>query len=204
MPTPITAEAAAPQTQPPATTQGLENVSTPEQATAAGLPGVADQVEAAKPKQKSAGKGKGSKPPAKGKQGSKTMTAATATKGKGKATTKGKKAAKAADGAAKQFGMDRDKDLPWNEKKVNIFKALKSLGAAGSHQAVTAADIIAKYPALTDRDVRHYCYHAKAANLVGVAKVEGDRGYRFYLTAAGAKVDPAKALKEQTAARAAK
>lgn len=93
-------------------------------------------------------------------------------------------------------GIERDHDLPWNDKKVAIIKALKSLKAFGASSAVSAQDI-AKQAKVTNRDVRHYCYHAKVSGLTGVAKTEDVRGYSFHLTAKGAKCDPVAEAKSQ-------
>lgn len=99
-----------------------------------------------------------------------------------------------------QFGVDRKADLPWNEKKVCLFKTLKKTGSA------TAATIAEKSGGkLTARDVRHYGYHAKAAGLVKIDQLEDEGNhYYFQLTAAGAKVDPDAALKAQLDARKSK
>jgi hypothetical protein len=106
--------------------------------------------------------------------------------------TKKAAAAKAAPAeVVKQYGVDRDHDLPWNEKKVAVFKALKALKALGSAGAVSAQVVAAKAN-VSARDVRHYCYHAKAAGLVDVVTMEDVRGYAFCLTREGAKVDLAK------------
>ncbi len=100
-----------------------------------------------------------------------------------------------------ESGITRSHDLPWHAKKVAIFKALKKLGAIGKGSAVSA-DAIAAEAKVTNRDVRHYCYHAMCSGLTGVySESEAFRGYGFYLTAKGAKVDPVAALKAQEAAR---
>ena len=135
-------------------------------------------------------------------------TTATATKpakksGKKAAKAAAKKPAKAAKAAKPassngegKFGIDRDHDLPWNDKKVAIFKAMKKMGAVGATAARSAVDI-AERAQVTSRDVRHYCYHAKAAGLVGVHEMAEIRGYGFALTAKGEKIDPVAELKEQ-------
>jgi hypothetical protein len=107
-----------------------------------------------------------------------------------KAPVKKAAAAKAAE-VVKQYGVDRDHDLPWNEKKVAVFKALKALKALGAAGAVSA-QVVAEKANVSARDVRHYCYHAKAAGLVDVVTMEDVRGYAFCLTKEGAKVDLAK------------
>lgn len=115
----------------------------------------------------------------------------------GKAKAAAKKATKpAASNGAAQFGMDRDHDLPWNDKKVAIFKAMKKMGAVGATNSKSATEIAEKAQ-VTSRDVRHYCYHAKAAGLVGVHEMAEIRGYGFALTAKGEKIDPVAELKAQ-------
>lgn len=104
-----------------------------------------------------------------------------------------------------QFGVERDHDVPWNDKKVALFKALKALKAFNEGSGKAVGEVVAKAgDALSNRDVRHYSYHAKAAGLIDVVKVEGVSGYCFFLTAAGAKIDPVAELKAQNAAKAAK
>lgn len=125
----------------------------------------------------------------------KTATAAT------KTSTKATKAAKPATKG--ESGVERSKDLPWSDKKVAIIKALKALKATSATTAVSGAKIAEKAD-VTSRDVRHYCYHAKAGGLVELAEVEGVAGYSFYLTAKGAKLDPVKAQKDEQAAKSAK
>lgn len=92
-------------------------------------------------------------------------------------------------GDAKEYGVKRSHDLPWDNKKARIFRALKKLGATRSTNACSTQDVAAKAE-VTSQDVRHYCYHAMAAQLVGIVKQEGIRGYAFHLTAKGAKTIP--------------
>lgn len=99
-----------------------------------------------------------------------------------------------------EYGMDKSRDLPWTEKKVAVFKALKSLHAFGSSAAKSSGDIAAK-AGLTPHDVRHYCYHAKVSGLTGISKMEGVAGYSFYLTAKGQKIDPVQTFKEQQSSK---
>jgi hypothetical protein len=103
--------------------------------------------------------------------------------------------------AAAEHGTERANDLPWCAKKVAIFKALKALKAFGSTSAA-GTQAVAEKANVSARDVRHYCYHAKASGLVGIAEVEDIRGYGFYLTAKGQKVDPAAELKAKQQAKA--
>lgn len=128
-----------------------------------------------------------------------TETKAAPTKkvsAKKKSATPKKEAKKKATATATavECGIEREKDLPWNEKKVAVFKALKQLKAVGATNAQGAV-AVAEKAGLTTRDVRHYCYHAQASGLTGMSNVEDVRGYAFYLTAKGVKVDPAALLK---------
>ena len=127
----------------------------------------------------------------KAKTGSKTRKAKTA---KPKASSKAKVPSK-----AKEQGTKRANDLPWGDKKVAIFRALKALRATSALGARSTADIAAKAE-VSGRDVRHYCYHAKAAGLVDIAKTEEiARGYGFFLTKKGVKVNPVAEQKAQKA-----
>lgn len=91
-------------------------------------------------------------------------------------------------------GTERTWDLPWNEKKVNIFKAMKALRAVGKGASRSVTDIAAK-AGVKPRDVRHYVYHAKVSGLTGIVEdTEGSRGYQFYLTPKGAALDLNKVL----------
>lgn len=126
----------------------------------------------------------------------------------GKKTAKkapAKKAAPKAETVA-EYGLERSKDMPWNDKKAAIFKALKALKATNSGSAVTAGAVAEKAStdalAITNRDVRHYCYHAKVSGLTDVVETEGTRGYTFHLTAKGAAVDVNAELKARQAAKA--
>jgi hypothetical protein len=110
--------------------------------------------------------------------------------------------APATDAAAKpaaEYGVERSKDLPWNEKKVAVFKALRNPKLNGGEG--TAKEVAELGTNLTPRDVRHYCYHAKAAGLVKVENVDGNK-YHFSLTAKGKAIDPDTALAEQLASKA--
>ena len=93
------------------------------------------------------------------------------------------------------YGIERDHDLPWCEKKEKLFKALADNGAVSPTTALATSEA-ADAAGLIGRDVRHYGYHAKAGGLVDIANVEGKVGYCFYLTEAGIKE-----LKEQTKAK---
>lgn len=116
-----------------------------------------------------------------------------------------KKVAKKSDGPKKEYehGIDRKQDLPWCEKKVNLFKALKAMKATSPEAAQGSTEIAAK-GGISQRDVRHYSYAARAAGLIEVAEVEEVRGWGFYLTKKGIALDPAAELKKQDKEKAAK
>lgn len=105
-----------------------------------------------------------------------------------------KKAAPSAAKSARPSGTERDHDLPWNEKKVKLFKTLKTLKATGPDRGKTTKEV-SEASGLSQRDVRHYSYHAMAGGLIALVENEGQ--YHFYLTAEGAKVNPDQALKAQ-------
>jgi len=130
---------------------------------------------------------------------SKKTTKATKVKAtKAKATSTKKKAA-----SNGEHGVARSSDLLWTEKKVALFQALKAMRATTPGKAVSGKAVAAK-AGINTRDVRHYSYHAKATGLVEVVTVENIRGYGFYLTAAGAKVNPAAELKAAKASKPSK
>jgi hypothetical protein len=90
-----------------------------------------------------------------------------------------------------------------------VFLALKALGCQSEETARPAAELAATPEAQEARvsttDVRHYCYHARAAGLVECLKeVKGQSGYSFYLTVKGWAIDPAQALKEALALKEAR
>ncbi len=114
---------------------------------------------------------------------------------KKKKTTK-KSTKKTTKKSTSESGFERSNDLAWTDKKVAIFKALKVLGCRNPGTSCSANNVATRAK-VTARDVRHYCYHAKAGGLCDLADVEGIRGYGFYLTAKGFKVDPVKAFKAQ-------
>jgi hypothetical protein len=99
----------------------------------------------------------------------------------------------------------REKDLPWNPKKVSLFKALKALKAYSEEKARSSADIAAASDGtLGGKDVRHYSYHAKAGNLIGIVTDTVGTGYLYYLTAEGRAVNPEKEYAAQEKAKKAK
>lgn len=118
-------------------------------------------------------------------------------KAKVKAKTEPKVKVKAPEEAS--VNTDRETDVPWCDKKVAIFRAMKQLKATDSQSAASSSAIAARAN-VKGRDVRHYGYHAKAAGLVKLAEVEGISGYGFYLTAKGAAIDLVKVLKEAKSA----
>lgn len=125
---------------------------------------------------------------------------------KGKGTGTKKKTTKVSKNGKAEYGTERSNDLPWNNKKVSIFVALKQLKAiSGAMSAVSAKAVAAKATdgkvKISTRDVRHYCYHAKVSGLVGLAEVEDIRGYGFFLTAKGVGLNPTGERKEQDASK---
>lgn len=135
--------------------------------------------------------------------------AATNGSAKSVTTTKSKTEVKEVkDKGPGEYGVARSKDLPWGPKKVAVFKALKRLKAITVNKAVSADAVVKSAEEAGDtisaRDVRHYCYHAAAADLTGCDEQEGVRGYVFYLTTDGAKIDADKELKKQEAEKGSK
>lgn len=140
-----------------------------------------------------------------------TTKKATAKKAVAKAEVKAPKATKKSapkevkEASDNEFGVARSHDLPWGDKKVSVFKALKQLKAFDLDSAKSAAEIAEK-SGVTKRDVRHYCYHAhaKVSGLVDVHNVEGVSGYSFSLTKKGQAIDPVAEFKKQEQAKAGK
>lgn len=87
-------------------------------------------------------------------------------------------------------GTVRSADVPWNDKKVMVFKTLLEIGAHSANSGKTSKEVITANPKLTSRDVRHYSYHAAAVGLIGFGKIEGKVGYVYFLTAKGVKLAP--------------
>ena len=110
---------------------------------------------------------------------------ATATKTKKSVSTKSKNLAKATKVEAAQgggeYGIHRTKDLPDSEKKRTVLGALLALGAV-SEATAQGSTAVAEQGKVTQRDVRHYCYHAKAGGLVAMD------GHKFYLTQCGPRI----------------
>jgi len=121
-------------------------------------------------------------------------------KNTGAKATKEVKAKSKAKSVGSVSGTHRDHDLPWNDKKVAIFKALKALKATTKGDARSSKDIAEKAD-VSQQNVRHYGYHAMAGGLIAIADVEGSRGHGFYLTAKGKNVNPERELKQQTAVK---
>lgn len=129
----------------------------------------------------------------------KSTANATATKEPKAKTTKATKAPKApketkpkaAKGTVENTEKNfiRTKDLPWVPKKVTLFKFLKKMGAVSPVNAVSSK-AVAEKSGLSQRDVRHYAYHAKAAGLVEVTQSDDFPGYGFYLTKKGIAINP--------------
>lgn len=103
-----------------------------------------------------------------------------------------------------QYGIERTHDLPWGPKKIKIFQVLQAARAYTPDSAL-AASKVAEKAGVTNRDVRHYCYHAKAADLIGLSVPEsGGKAYNFYLTKNGQFIDPVEELRKQEEAKALK
>lgn len=103
-----------------------------------------------------------------------------------------------------EYGVEKSKDLAWCPKKLAIFKALKALKATGKDSSVNTGDL-AKKADVTNRDARHYSYHAKAGGLIDVFHpAEGSTSYTFALSKKGQALDLATVEKEMKAKKAAK
>ncbi len=101
----------------------------------------------------------------------------------------------------KTYGRERNRDLPWNAKKVALFKALRKLGAFTILGGVGSKKL-SKASGLSERHVRHYSYHASAAGLIALGEMEDVSGYIYYLTKKGQKIDPDLELVKQQERRA--
>lgn len=98
--------------------------------------------------------------------------------------------------ADKVKGTERETDLPWSEKKVKIFKALKVMKAFNQDSAQSSS-AVAEKAGVSQKDVRHYCYAAQASDTVAICRKEDVTGYSFYLSTKGRALDPDKELKKQ-------
>lgn len=115
-----------------------------------------------------------------------------------KTSKKSSKAAAKKSDRVIEMGAEKTHDVPWSEKKVKVLTALRKLGEATSTQ-------IAEKAGVTQRDARHYCYHAAAGGIAKFEHVEGEENkWYFKLTAKGEKMDFAAEFKAQQAAKAAK
>lgn len=85
-------------------------------------------------------------------------------------------------------GIYRDRDLPFTATKVKIFKALKQLRATSPMNAVSSK-AVQSITGLRLWSVRHYSYHAQASGHIGVVESEEYKGYGYYLTLKGQKVN---------------
>ena len=84
-----------------------------------------------------------------------------------------------------ETGVLKSADVPWNDRKVKVLKALQKLKAYNFNRAVTVAQVRKIDPSLTPRDVRHYCYHAVNSGYTCVVNKEDVRGYCFHLNKKG-------------------
>lgn len=97
--------------------------------------------------------------------------------------------------AIREYGVARAADLPHSPRKWAVLCAVWVAGGENASSAVTSsAVVLAGAGLLTPTHVRHYCYHASAGGLVGIAGgggaglfggAGGGRGYAFYLTTPG-------------------
>ena len=111
----------------------------------------------------------------------------------------GAPAAPAVEKPKGEHGIFRSKDLPWSAKKIAVLSTLKKLGAVSLTSCKGVKEVVAAATAdgleLKAVNVRHYCYHAAAGELVEVVEhPEGVTGHGFYLTPAGVAVDYAAEL----------
>lgn len=90
----------------------------------------------------------------------------------------------------------REKDVKFGDKKLAIFKAMRTLKASGKSINARSSSEIAAKAKVTSHQVLHYCYHAMAGKLVRMTQIEGKRGNCFYLTKKGAALDLAKIARE--------
>tara|TARA_R110002096_G_scaffold160777_10_gene327105 strand:- start:174 stop:785 length:612 start_codon:yes stop_codon:yes gene_type:complete len=128
-----------------------------------------------------------------------TKTSAAKTKAKSKAATKTTETKSAPKAKSKTVQpAPTDKDLQWNQKKVDVFLGMKKVKAFGKTDARSASDI-ADAADCSIQHVRYYCSHAVISGHVGIIDVEGVRGNCYFLTAKGKKVDPKAALKKRIA-----
>lgn len=102
--------------------------------------------------------------------------------------SKNKKPAKGTKVVPYDPGIYRDTDLPFTETKVKLFQALKRLRAISPMNAVSSR-AVQSITGLRLWSVRHYSYHAQANGYIGVVESEEFKGYGYYLTLKGQKVD---------------
>lgn len=93
-----------------------------------------------------------------------------------------------AEKGPKEYGLVRRADLPWDQRKLTLFRALRSLKATSPATAATTSQLVDE-SGLSAQHVRHYCYHAIAGNLCQMEKEAGTAGYKFYLTKEGQKIN---------------
>jgi hypothetical protein len=84
-----------------------------------------------------------------------------------------------------QYGIARRGDLPWGPNKAAVLTALLAAGATPKGQPASTKSACAAGGGLSQRHVRHYCYHAQAGGLVTVAAGGQGVGNLYALTPAG-------------------
>lgn len=97
-------------------------------------------------------------------------------------------------------GIDRSRDLPFNATKVSIFRALMTCGAVSKQDAQPSA-LIAQTAGVNPKWVRHYCYHGQVSGHTGIVQNSDGKGYLYYLTKKGQRIDLDAKLAERQSKR---
>lgn len=84
-----------------------------------------------------------------------------------------------------QYGIARRGDLPWGPNKAAVLGALLAAGATPKGAPTNTKLACAAGGGLSQRHVRHYCYHAQAGGLVTVQPGGQGVGNLYQLTAQG-------------------
>ena len=87
----------------------------------------------------------------------------------------------------REWGVMRQHDLPLDKKKVKIIRALVALNATTREVAKPSAEIASR-AGVSERDVRHYCYHAQAGGIVDVCQRAYGTGHGFAFSVLGAEL----------------
>jgi hypothetical protein len=86
-----------------------------------------------------------------------------------------------------EYGILRQHDIPLDDKKVRIIRALAALGALSAGSARSAEEI-ARTAGVTEKQVRHYSYHAQAGGIVEVFERSFGAGHGYALSSLGARL----------------